>query len=418
MSSGRKYCVYYHYNPKNGKYYIGITMRSPEERWGHKGYRYKGNKHFWKAIQRDGWDNFEHVVVETGLSREMAVALEKRLIIECDSYNNGYNNSHGGESIKGYEMAQSTKDKISASNSGEKAYWYGKKLPEEMKEKSRLKHINHPALSRPVNQYDLNGHYIKTYPSAREASRELGHGNLSRAIVSENSLCMGYQWRYDCGDYSDIEPYDLFRPRPAFQKAVLQYDLRGNFIREYPSITEISNRDNTAHISDCCNKKRNSAMGYIWRYKDIANAQCDTEGYYDVKPYQRQSYGEKEIFVYTLQGELIDRVESIAIASAKYNIKSGLICAVCKGDRKHSKGYIFAYSDITEEELQKKVEFANSKIIKKPIAQYDKQGNLIAIHARARDAVSSIGVTGRDKVVACCFGMIPDAYGYIWKYAN
>lgn len=411
------YSVYYHYNPRNGKYYIGITMQEPTKRW-NRGNGYRHNSQFWKSILRDGWDNFEHVVIETGLSREMAIAMEKRLIVECDSYNNGYNQSYGGESTEGYEMAQSTKDKIRESNSGKNGYWYGKKLPKDMVQKMAAKHINHPLLSRPINQYDADGHYIKTYPSVKEVYRQLGHGNFARAAQSLNALCYGYQWRYDNGDYSDIEPYNSFHPVPKHRKAVLQYDLEGNFIQEHESIEYITNKESKAHISDCCNKKRNSALGYIWRYKDISNARCDTEGYYDVKPYQKVINGEKEVLVYNIQGEFCGKYKSMQEAAREYDTTTALIGTVCRGERKHSKGYIFAYNDVTDDELQKKIAFANSKIIRKPIAQYDAQDNLIAIHRTTRDASDCIGVSGRDKIVACCFGMIPEAFGYIWKYAE
>ena len=194
-----KYSVYYHYNPKNGKYYIGITMQEPAKRWGYNGGHYKSNQHFWRAIQRDGWNNFEHIVIETGLSREMAVSMEKRLIKECDSYNNGYNNSYGGESMEGYEMAQSIKDKISKSNSGENGFWYGKKLPKEMVEKISQKHINHPNCSKSVNQYDLNGNYITTFPSSNEVTRIFGIG-VAKALHGEINVFHGFQWRFtkDC----------------------------------------------------------------------------------------------------------------------------------------------------------------------------------------------------------------------------
>lgn len=263
-----KYSVYYHYNPKNGKYYIGITMQEPAKRWGYNGGHYKSNQHFWRAIQRDGWDNFEHVVIETGLSREMAVSMEKRLIKECDGYNNGYNNSYGGESMDGYEMAQSIKDKISDSNSGENGFWYGKKLPEYMVKKLSDAHINHPDLSRPINQYDINGKYLKTYPSVEEARRTVGHGNFHRAARTQNSLCLGYQWRYDDGNRLDIEPYNSYHACPKRRKAVLKYDLQGNFIRRYDSISVATNAENIKHIGSCCSGKRKTAGGYIWKYAE------------------------------------------------------------------------------------------------------------------------------------------------------
>lgn len=52
-------------------------------------------------------------------------------------------------------------------------------------------------------------------------------------------------------------------------KAVLQYDLDGNFISEYYSIIEASRVVGGSHsnISKCCNGKYKSSVGYIWKYK-------------------------------------------------------------------------------------------------------------------------------------------------------
>lgn len=53
-------------------------------------------------------------------------------------------------------------------------------------------------------------------------------------------------------------------------KPVLQYDLAGNFIKEYPSLREAGNSINVkslANISQCCSGKYKQANGYIWRYK-------------------------------------------------------------------------------------------------------------------------------------------------------
>ena len=52
------YIVYQHKNKINGKVYIGITMQDPERRWRH-GEGYKSSPHFYAAIQKYGWDNFE-----------------------------------------------------------------------------------------------------------------------------------------------------------------------------------------------------------------------------------------------------------------------------------------------------------------------------------------------------------------------
>ena len=92
------YCVYKHTAP-NGKVYIGITRRAPNVRWGLDGKRYKNNCHFYNAIQKYGWDNFDHEVLFEGLSAYQAGEKEKELIELYDSATpaHGYNNTHGGE---------------------------------------------------------------------------------------------------------------------------------------------------------------------------------------------------------------------------------------------------------------------------------------------------------------------------------
>ena len=57
-----KYYVYSHRNKINNKIYIGITKQNPTVRWGVDGKRYKDSPRFWNAIQKYGWDNFEHEI--------------------------------------------------------------------------------------------------------------------------------------------------------------------------------------------------------------------------------------------------------------------------------------------------------------------------------------------------------------------
>lgn len=53
-------------------------------------------------------------------------------------------------------------------------------------------------------------------------------------------------------------------------KQVLQYDLRGNFIKSWESVHAIDRELNIpeGNISACCLYKRKTAGGYIWRYTD------------------------------------------------------------------------------------------------------------------------------------------------------
>lgn len=143
-----QFCVYMHTSP-NGKRYIGITSRPVSERWGRSGNGYKDNLHFWSAIQKYGWDNFKHEILQNNLSLEEASSAEMYYISKYNTINSnfGYNHTTGGnwsspsdevrqvlrekssnrspeinkrisESLKGHVVSDETRKKISTSKIG------------------------------------------------------------------------------------------------------------------------------------------------------------------------------------------------------------------------------------------------------------------------------------------------------------
>lgn len=91
------YSVYAHTSP-SGKKYIGITKQKPERRW-NKGKSYSSNSYFTKAIEKYGWDNFQHEVLFEVDSLEQAKELEVKLIAQyrSDEREYGYNITKGGD---------------------------------------------------------------------------------------------------------------------------------------------------------------------------------------------------------------------------------------------------------------------------------------------------------------------------------
>lgn len=104
--------IYAYFNKKKyekdgiKKYYIGQTIKTPEERAGKNGKKYKTNIEdrnykFIKAIKKWGWDAFELLILETNINtKEKLDELETKYIIEYDSINNGYNTLAGGSGFK------------------------------------------------------------------------------------------------------------------------------------------------------------------------------------------------------------------------------------------------------------------------------------------------------------------------------
>ena len=92
------YYVYIHTCKANGKRYVGCTTQaSPERRWLEgRGYQY--NKYFYRAIEKYGWDSFQHEAWELTCESEMYYA-EKYLIAYYHTTESkfGYNHSTGGE---------------------------------------------------------------------------------------------------------------------------------------------------------------------------------------------------------------------------------------------------------------------------------------------------------------------------------
>ena len=127
------YSVYKHTCPNN-KIYIGITSRKPEKRW-KNGYGYIDNEHFYRAIEKYGWNNIKHEILYENLEENEAYEKEKQLIKEYESnnYKKGYNKSIGGEKTAlGFKQTKKAKEKMSKNNA---RYWKGKTISDETKQK-------------------------------------------------------------------------------------------------------------------------------------------------------------------------------------------------------------------------------------------------------------------------------------------
>lgn len=113
-----KYYVYCHTNKLNSKKYIGITSRVPEKRWGNNGYNYKSSPHFYYAIQKYGWDGFEHEILFVYKDKTKAEEKERELISINKTFipQYGYNIEMGGN-YKG-KHSKETRQKISESKIG------------------------------------------------------------------------------------------------------------------------------------------------------------------------------------------------------------------------------------------------------------------------------------------------------------
>lgn len=200
------YTVYKHTTP-SGKVYIGITKQKPEQRW-ENGNGYQSNKHFYSAIQKYGWDNIEHEIVENGLTKQRACDLEIELIAKYDATDprNGYNNSTGGEcGSLGVHPSAETRLKISESLN--RAY-LNPELRQKLSEAQKGKHRSAEARRKMSEAHRGKIHRnrkavicVETgtlYSSSVEAAKAIGvtQGAISHAACGITQTSGGYHWRY------------------------------------------------------------------------------------------------------------------------------------------------------------------------------------------------------------------------------
>lgn len=208
-------------NKKNGKIYIGQTTRSIERRF--KEHQYKKSRciAIYKAIQKHGWYSFEKDYYECpdedlNFDEELLVR-EMRTLAP-----NGYNLREGGGS-RG-KHSEESKQKNREAHLGENNHMWGNHHSEETKQKigdgTRGKTLsketkqkmrkpkseehkqnmtgenNHK--SRRVYQYDLNGTFINSFGSCREAEHHLGKdgSKISQCACGKRNTAYKFKWSY------------------------------------------------------------------------------------------------------------------------------------------------------------------------------------------------------------------------------
>ena len=79
VNNMNNWTVYMHLNKVNKKYYFGITKQALERRF-RNGEGYTHCPRFYHAIQKYGWENFDHIVIKENITESQAIWWEKYLI--------------------------------------------------------------------------------------------------------------------------------------------------------------------------------------------------------------------------------------------------------------------------------------------------------------------------------------------------
>ena len=217
------YTVYQHKNKINGKIYIGITSRKPEERWGSDGRNYKTSPHFYSAIQKYGWDNFEHNILFTNLSKEQACEKEQELIKYYNSMDRefGYNSTSGGEF---FVMNKETKEKISNAMIGNKnglGHACSEKKKRKISEAQKGRQFTEEHKQK-LSDSAKNRHV----PCSEEKKKKLSQNYPNKRKVYCEELDMVFESVQECGRYLNAPATNISKVCSGKGKTVKGYHLK------------------------------------------------------------------------------------------------------------------------------------------------------------------------------------------------
>lgn len=159
--------------------------------------------------------------------------------------NNGFYGKHHTEETKKY-LSELASERIGENNS-----FYGRHHTEETKEL--------------IRQKKLNVKFTKEHrEKISEALKGENNPNYGKALSEETKKKMSESRKATVSAKGERD--DTYDGMP---KRVMQYDKSGNFIKEWVSLSKASKGTNvnSATISLCCNGKRMSAGGFIWKFK-------------------------------------------------------------------------------------------------------------------------------------------------------
>ena len=247
----------------NQKCYIGETIQNDiNKRW---------NKHIStiklkegcpvlkKAMIKHGIDNFKFQILIICFD-DCVLKQEENYIKKYNSLiPNGYNVLKSGEKgMTGYKHTPETKEKMR-----QKTIEFMKNNPDHY-ETYREKH------KESLNKLDLSSltKNSEKFKKALEEGRVGGCKEETKNKISES--VKNYYNKIDI----NTKKNNLEKLKEVIEKKlgkpIAQYDLDGNLIKEYPSISDagIKSTVKKANILHVLTGKNNTAGGYIWKYVD------------------------------------------------------------------------------------------------------------------------------------------------------
>ena len=251
--------------------YIGQTSKSdPNERWRKDGTGYLGHTRtgqllvFAKAIEKYGWENFSHEIIEDGIDTlEEAYSREQYWIAYYHTYVNdpecaGYNMTKGGPGWLGCKLSNETKLRIKRGlhesfpdgRCGENHPFYGKSHTKETKQKISKSKRENPS------RYWLGKN------RSEETKEKIRQTSTGRRLTQEQKIVYAQKKR---------ETKAKNGTDKLSWVGVQQLSLDGKLIHEWPKLTDACEALglHASNVVKVCRGERKSTGGFRWQYTSI-----------------------------------------------------------------------------------------------------------------------------------------------------
>ena len=269
----------------------------------------------------------------------------------------------------------------------------------------------------PIGQFNLNGELLESFESLLETERKTGHseGSIRAAMNRGAKIKKTAYFFIQFNKYQEIpkrvEPF--FIPLHGFSIPVIQISSDGkNFINEFASVTHAAKflNKNTGHISSACKGKRETAYGYIWKYRSEYFEKLPS---IDIDNAQKKLHS-KPIAQYDLAGNYIRTFESANEAAREMCDMHGNISSVATGKRNYSGKYQYGY--IINGEIPIKFPVIKANNISKTVLKLHKDTDEILAEYKSIGYAAKDILGSQSNISACINKRKKTAYGFKWKF--
>lgn len=220
--------------------------------------------------------------------------------------------------------------------------------------------------------------------------------------------------------YKDV--YDLVNSTKGGEyngigKKINEYDLDGNFIDSYSSITEYCelhswSLNRISAISSTCLRKRNYCYNRIFRFHDDCITESDLKRLRDHFDYRDP----KHFYIIDVNKNVLGEFNSIEEAVKQgFGNRSGLSQAL-SGKLTSCLNNIVCFSiDEFEERLSKYLLSRNKGHLDAPLNKYTLSGKYLDTYYSSAEAARSENIKSPSGIRACIKGKAKQASGFQWK---